>query len=103
MSERPKTPGKILVASAGALEKSDGFQLLGMFSAFRNKNTDFDYAGVGCIMETSFWKHIHYRNNGLRMLVLSGENQRHLWICLDSNKKIHSEAEKPGDRPRDRI
>lgn len=34
------------------------------------------------------------------MLVLSGENQRHLWICLDSNKKIHSEAEKPGDRPR---
>ena len=32
------------------------------------------------------------------MLVLSGENQKHLWICLDSNKKIHSEAEKPGDR-----
>ena len=52
-------------------------------------------------METSFWKHIHCRDNGLRMLVLSGENQRHLWICLDSNKKIHSEAEKPGDRPKE--
>lgn len=33
------------------------------------------------------------------MLVLSGENQRHLWISLDSNKKIHREAEQPGDRP----
>lgn len=35
MSERPRAPGKILVASAGALEKSDGFQLLGVFFAFR--------------------------------------------------------------------
>lgn len=34
MSERPRAPGKILVASAGALEKSDGFQLLGVFFCF---------------------------------------------------------------------